>query len=163
GYEDNADSVRWQLDQLKSELGRSDFRILEGAGSAPVWRALTEFQTSELGPVSFVANVRPSSVVSLVGRLDPERWSAQAHAGNGIVRAHALGEWALEAMERQIDNLRRYAVEDGGNLIVARAPTEWKDRLQVWGEPRADWAVGDRVKAALDPHGAMNPGRFASK
>jgi glycolate oxidase FAD binding subunit len=163
GYEDNAGSVRWQLDRLKIELGRSDFKIVEGAGAEPIWHALTEFQAAELGPVSFVANLRPSSVVSLIGRLDPERWSAQAHAGNGIVRAHALGDWALQPMAEQLDNLRRFAVEDGGNLIVARAPTEWKDRLQIWGEPRADWALGEGVKAALDPHGAMNPGRFVGR
>ena len=41
---------------------------------------------------------------------------------------------------------------DGGNLILSRCPTEWKERLRVWGEPRADWAISERVKAALDPH-----------
>ena len=65
-----------------------------------LWKALTEFQAIELGPVSLVANVRPSTVVSFVERLDPQRWSVQAHAGNGIVRAHALGEWDLERRSR---------------------------------------------------------------
>ena len=37
GYEDNAGSVRWQIDRLKSELGRSDdIAILEGADSQPL-------------------------------------------------------------------------------------------------------------------------------
>ena len=65
-----------------------------------LWKALTEFPAVEVGPVSFVANLRPSSVASFVEALDPERWSVQAHAGNGIVRAHALGDWTLEAAGR---------------------------------------------------------------
>ena len=51
-------------------------------------------------------------------------------------------------------------LRSGGNLILSRCPTEWKERLRVWGQPRPDWAVAERVRAALDPHGAMNPGRF---
>jgi glycolate oxidase FAD binding subunit len=160
GYEDNESAVRWQVDRLQAELRGSDLTILDGAGALPLWRAVTEFQGAEPGPVSVVANVRPSSVVSFVAGLDPQRWLAQAHAGTGIVRAHALGDWTGEWMSDQIERLRRTAVADGGNLIVSRAPTPWKERLRVWGEPRGDWAIGERVKAALDPHGAMNPGRF---
>jgi glycolate oxidase FAD binding subunit len=160
GYEDNAASVRWQLDKLKSELARNDFAVLEGADAEPLWSALTEFQAASAGAVSFVANLRPSSLASFVEGLDPHRWSAQAHAGNGIVRAHAQGEWTLESMAQEIEKHRRIAAGDGGSLILSCCPTEWKERLRVWGEPRGDWSVAERVKAALDPHGAMNPGRF---
>jgi FAD/FMN-containing dehydrogenase len=54
-------------------------------------------------------------------------------------------------------------VTDGGNLILSRCPRDWKDGLGVWGEPRADWAISERVKSALDPHHAMNPGRFVGR
>jgi glycolate oxidase FAD binding subunit len=160
GFEDNAESVRWQVDRIKAELGRTDLLVLEGELAAPLWEALTEFQAAPPGPIGFVANLRPSSAASFAAELDPQRWSVQAHAGNGIVRAHGLGDWTLETAARQIDPLRQRAVQEGGNLILARCPTEWKDSLRVWGEPRPDWAIGDRVRAALDPHGAMNPGRF---
>jgi glycolate oxidase FAD binding subunit len=160
GYEDNAGSVRWQLDRLKSELARDDIAIVEGADAQPLWKALTDFPAARVGPVTIVANIRPSSSASFVEALNPERWSAHAHAGNGIVRAHALGDWTLEKMAQQITKLRALATQDGGNLILARCPTEWKNELRVWGEPRADWAIAERVKAALDPPAAMNPGRF---
>jgi glycolate oxidase FAD binding subunit len=160
GYEDNAASVRWQLDKLKTELARSDFAVLEGADAEPLWRALTEFQAARVEAVSFVANLRPSSLASFVDGLDPHRWSAQAHAGSGIVRAHAQGDWTLESMAQAIEKHRRIATLDGGSLILSCCLTEWKERLRVWGEPRGDWSVAERVKAALDPHGAMNPGRF---
>jgi glycolate oxidase FAD binding subunit len=160
GYEDSARSVRWQLDRLAEELDRTDFAIVEADEAEGLWNALTHFQSAHAGPVSFVANLRPSSVVSFVEPLDPVRWSVQAHAGNGIVRAHAVGDWSLEAVAVQVEGLRRLATQGGGNLVISRCPTEWKDRLRVWGEPRSDWALGERVRAALDPVAAMNPGRF---
>ncbi len=153
GLEDNAESVRWQIDCLKTELGRTDLLVVEGEPSASLWETLSEFQASPLGPISFVANLRPSSVAAFVASLDPERWSVQAHAGNGIVRAHGLDEWALDEATRQIDPLRRRAVADGGNVIVSRCPTGWKESLRVWGEPRTDWAIAERVRAPSIPMG----------
>ena len=160
GFEDNADSVRWQIDRLKSEVGRTDLIVVDGERAVSLWDALNGFQAAGQGPLSFVANLSPSMVAGFVEGLDPGRWSVQAHAGNGIVCAHALGEWTLEEAARTIEPFRQRAVRDGGNLILSRCPTEWKERLRVWGEPRADWAIAERVRAALDPHGAMNPGRF---
>jgi glycolate oxidase FAD binding subunit len=163
GFEDNAGSIAWQLDQIKLELGRTNMVIVEGGATAPLWEALTEFQAIEPGPFSLVANVRPSTVAAFIARLDPKRWSVQAHAGNGIVRGHALGEWDQESAGEQVEELREAADSDGGNLIVSRCPTEWKDDLGVWGKPRADWSIAERVKTALDPHGALNPGRFVGR
>lgn len=160
GFEDNADSVRWQIDQLKGELGRADLMVVEGERTMPLWEALNGFQAAGPGPLSFVANLRPSTVAGFVEGLDPGRWSVQAHAGNGIVRAHALGEWTLDDAASTIEPFRQRAVRDGGNLILSKCPDEWKGRLRVWGEPRADQAIAERVRVALDPHGAMNPGRF---
>ncbi|MBV8230832.1 MAG: FAD-binding oxidoreductase [Planctomycetaceae bacterium] len=160
GFEDNAASVAWQLDRLKAELGRTDLTILEAAAADPLWSALTELQAAEVGPVSFVANVRLSTVVPLVEDLDPSMWAIQAHAGNGIVRGHALGTPDLDALAPEIERLRARAVRDGGNLILSRCPTDAKGRLRVWGEPRPDWALAERVKRTLDPKGVLNPGRF---
>jgi glycolate oxidase FAD binding subunit len=160
GYEDNAGSVRWQLEKLKSELGRSDLAVLEGEDAEPLWNALADFQAARVGPLSFVANIRPSSVASFVEALIPERWSALARAGNGIIYAHAQGDWTLDEMKRAIAKFQQLAAHEGGNLVLARCPTPWKEALGVWGQPRADWAIAERVKAALDPHAALNPGRF---
>ena len=163
GYEESAPSVLWQLDRLKSELKSSDWRIVDEDRLSALWARLIEFQAEPVGLLSFVANVRPSSMGSFIGGLDPSVWAVQGHAGNGIVRAHSLGNLAPEQALERIGRLRRAAVTDGGNLIISRCPPDWKGRLGVWGEPRADWAISERVKSALDPHHAMNPGRFVGR
>jgi len=136
--------------------------IREGGDAESLWSALTEFQAAEVGPLSFVANLRPSTVASFVTGFDSDLWALQAHAGNGIVRGHALGSPDLESLAPAIDRLRAAAVLDGGNLILTRGPVEWKERLRVWGEPRPDWTLAERVKRSLDPRGVMNPGRFVA-
>ncbi len=160
GFEDNTESVEWQVNRLMIELGRTNIVIREGTSSDPLWSALTELQAAEVGPLSFVANLRPSSVVSFVKEVDSSRWALQAHAGNGIVRGHATGTSELEGFAPDVARLRALAVRDGGNLILSRCPTEAKAELGVWGEPRADWNIAERIKKTLDPAGVLNPGRF---
>lgn len=161
GIEDNARSVAWQVERLGVELAaRSDWAVLENEATTPLWSALENFPAEGAGVLAFVANLRPSSVAAFAAGLDPAQWSVQAHAGNGIVRAHGLGERTLEELAAELDRLRASAVKDGGNLVLSRCPAEWKARLQVWGEPRPDWDVARRVKQAIDPRGVMNPGRF---
>jgi glycolate dehydrogenase FAD-binding subunit len=163
GYEENAPTVTWQLDRLHSELKDADLTIVGEGETATLWTSLIEFQAAAMGVISFVANVRPSSLAPFLAKTDPALWSVQAHAGNGIVRGHALGEESFKAAAAQIEVLRRIAVADGGNLILSRCPADLKETLHVWGEPRADWVIGERVKAALDPHHSMNPGRFVGR
>jgi glycolate oxidase FAD binding subunit len=160
GFEDNVPSVAWQVDELRKELDQPECLVLEENSAGTVWSSLTEYQAAEVGPVTIVANLRPSSVARFVGGLDTALWASQSHAGNGIVRGHWTGSSELEPIAAEVDRLRSIAVRDGGNLVLSRCPPEWKSSLKVWGEPRADWSLSARIQRALDPSGLMNPGRF---
>lgn len=160
GFEDSAASIAWQVDRLMIELGRTNIVIREDAAAEPLWSALAAFQAAELGAISVIANIRPSSIAGYVKEIDPAVWAVQAHAGNGIVRGHQVATQEIDAIAPELERLRTAAVRDGGNLILARCPTEAKQRLRVWGEPRADWALAERIKQTLDPRGLLNPGRF---
>jgi glycolate oxidase FAD binding subunit len=160
GFEGNAVAVAWQAETVRNELDALECHVLDGPDASPLWADLTEFQAEALGPLSFEANLRPSAVLPFLNGLDRDRWSAQAHAGSGIVRAHALGEWSMEEVAGAIGTHRAEAVQTGGNLVLSRCPTDWKEPLNVWGEPRGDWTLARQLKQALDPGGLMNPGRF---
>ena len=160
GFEDNAASVAWQLDRLTLELGRTDLVFLKDNDSASLWSALVDSQADEDAALTFAANLKPSAASGFLSTIDPARWAIQTQAGNGIVQGHFQNEANIETIAPEIDRLRAEAVRLGGNLTLPRCPTAWKDRLKVWGQPRADWAIAERVKKALDPLGVMNPGRF---
>ena len=158
-FEDNAMSVAWQLDRIGAELSGKVTSIFKGHDSDSLRIALRDFPAAEPGPVSFVANVRYSVVPQLAGAIQPDRWALQSHAGNGVVRAHALID-EMAVLEADVHRLRTIVEETGGNLIVSRCPADHKEGFLVWGHPRPDWTWSEKIKKALDPTGVMNPGRF---
>jgi glycolate oxidase FAD binding subunit len=160
GLEDNRASVLWQIDRLKAELNQPDLVVREDAAAESVWSALIEFQALRPGAATITANLPPSAVVAFAKELGSDGWAVQAHAGNGIVRAHSLVDTDMETLGNELDGLRALAVSLGGNLVVSRCPADWKPRLKVWGDPRPDWQLAERIKQALDPHAVLNPGRF---
>jgi glycolate oxidase FAD binding subunit len=160
GLEDNAASVRWQVDRLGAELGQSRLHVRENNDTGPIWSALTEYLAVEPGPMTCVASQRPSGAVRFLESIDTGRWTVQSHAGSGIVRMHSVGEWTLDQAAAEVDRLRALTSHDDGSLTIARCPTAWKERLRVWGDPRPDWPLARVVKQALDPKQAMNPGRY---
>jgi glycolate oxidase FAD binding subunit len=47
----------------------------------------------------------------------------------------------------------------GGALVIHDAPADVRARLDVWGPPPASLELMRRLKAQLDPHGLLAPGR----
>ena len=159
GFEDNQASVDWQSEQIASELAPGRPTILRDLDAEPIAAALVESQALGDGPIRFQANVRPSALAPFLDGIDPGLWSIQAHAGNGIVRGLARVE-VDDPLATEVGRIRALAKGLGGSLILPRCPTAWKQRLKVWGDPRPDWALAEKVKRALDPAGVVNPGRF---
>jgi glycolate oxidase FAD binding subunit len=52
------------------------------------------------------------------------------------------------------------AEQAGGRAVIERCPLELKRALSVWGEPREDFPLMQRVKKVFDPHRLLSRGRF---
>jgi len=87
------------------------------------------------------------------------------HAGSGLTLINLIAsdpeDDAWTAMILQgADDLMKLCYGEGGNMIFLTAPVGLKDKLPIWGEPRADWPIMRRLKEQMDPARLMSPGRF---
>ena len=82
------------------------------------------------------------------------------HAGNGILYVELRPGDATPRLAEAIAELRRHAREARGSLVVERCPIELKRRIDVWGEPGADFYLMQRLKQQFDPQGTFVQGRF---
>lgn len=165
GYEDNGESVTWQLQQLLKEIGASEVHGVEaraGDASEPLSKALEEFISRPFSRLGFKANLLPSAVatfcVQAVAALPGVL--LHAHAGSGIVRGHWTTDASAEQASQALKPLRDAAVAAKGNLVLPHCPVEWKRMLPVWGQTRGDAWLMRQVKDKLDPRHLFNPGRF---
>jgi glycolate oxidase FAD binding subunit len=157
GYEGNTDLVRWQMQQLVTELGCShpvEARI--GCTGATVDRALVEDLAWPGATLTLRASTLPSRAVALLQAMDADGCRLHAHAGNGIV----VGHYGAMSLEQATTLVRRWRELARGAVVVVRCPTEWKRTLDVWGPPRGDAPLMREVRRRFDPRGMFNPGRF---
>ena len=87
--------------------------------------------------------------------LLPEGADWWASAGSGI--AH----WAPGAADAgAVRDVRSRVEAAGGSLVMLAAPDAFMREVGAWGRPPATLDVMRRIKAAFDPDGVLNPGRF---
>jgi glycolate oxidase FAD binding subunit len=163
GFEDNTAAVAWQVRQLIQEIGtRWALDVRVGRPAVPLWQALTELPALPEAILTFKANLLPHAVAAFYRRattLAPEI-RLQAHAGNGIVIGHVVGDLTLPLAQDMLKTLTEEAATASGNIVLLRCPPAWKQTLPVWGLARGDAALMRAVKQKLDPRGLFNPGRF---
>lgn len=164
GFEDNRESVAWQMRHLIEELKDQTARGIEarvGTAAEPLWHALTEFPRHPAARLTFKANLLPRDTGAFCRRaveLSPGL-HVQAHAGNGIVIGHVSDDLKLDDAATLLQALQA-AAGDAGNVVVHRCPAAWKKSLPIWGRPRGDFWLMRQVKDKLDPRRLFNPGRF---
>jgi glycolate oxidase FAD binding subunit len=165
GFEDNRESVQWQIQQILTELSAAGFDAVEtrtGEAVEPLWRMLAEFPAREGVHLTFKANVLPCTTAAFCRQAAalPQRLMLQAHAGNGIVIGHAPSDLTLEQARTMLNILQASAAAGQGNVIVPRCPSGWKPKIPIWGTPRGDIWLMRTIKEKLDPRRLFNPGRF---
>ena len=160
GLEGNATAVDWQIERLAVELNQTSLPHQRDDAAKASWLDFVATEAQSAGQVAFAASFAPSRAVNFVETIDLDHWSVRVHAGNGVIRGLARWEGDEATFAAEIGRLRARAAQLDGALILTRCPTAWKRHLSVWGPPRPDWAIAERVKLALDPDRVLNPGRF---
>ncbi len=82
-------------------------------------------------------------------------------AGWRFLAIHGVGE--VRAASEDADgasDLRSWAEETGGSLVVVAAPQEGLDGFDPWGKPPPGLEVQRRLIAQFDPARVINPGRL---
>jgi glycolate oxidase FAD binding subunit len=164
GVEGPERETRWQIETLTREMGRERPRhveVVSESSAEPLRLALTEIQVCADEPVIFKANLLPSHALAFAGGATALGVALQAHAGNGILVGKLPDDAAtVGKAETIIRRLRQLAGDAQGSLVILECPSEWKERLRVFGESDPARPLMRRIKAALDPRNLLNRGRF---
>jgi glycolate oxidase FAD binding subunit len=160
------------LERMAEEAGATGAVVLADT-LRPAFNRKREFIPIALGssPAATIVkmSVLPMHMASLLGSAQR---AAESNALPWAAMARGLGViyFALLPLDRAEDAKARSAkVTDaiyaacaalGGHLTIPWCPTEWKSALKIWGPPRADFALMQKVKRVFDPQGVLSPGRF---
>jgi glycolate oxidase FAD binding subunit len=172
GVEGSGEAVHWQVQQLVRELADLGpavaLQARVGCTNHPLCRALVAFPALEEATLTLKANLLPSGLADFCraasevgGQRSEIEPLLQAHAGNGIVLGHFLGDLTHEQAEAIVTSWRTLALKCQGSVVVTRCPILWKTPGFVWGPARGDFWLMRAVKERFDPRRIFNPGRFA--
>jgi glycolate oxidase FAD binding subunit len=67
---------------------------------------------------------------------------------------------ALSRLARAVNQIMSACGDLGAHATVPWCPTALKRAVNVWGAPRADAELMQRIKTVFDPQGILAPGRF---
>ena len=156
--EDFAASVAYRSIRLREDLGYADAQILDDGASRAVWRAMRELAPlpMEHDDAVWRVSVRPSAGATVFRTLaDEVGMHGYLDWGGGLL-------WLAGPATAEVHAaVKAAAGVAGGAWTLMRAPEPLRvvvDVLPPEAEPLA--RITRRVKAALDPHSILNPGRM---
>ncbi len=156
--EDFAPSVEYRLAKLAGNLAPHCSTIrLEHESSVRAWRAIRDAHPLEAhaGDAIWRVSVRPSAGPSILNAADEAGARGFLDWGGGLV-------WIAGAPALH-DHITAAACVAAGTWTLLRGPETMRTAVHVIPpEPEPLARITRRVKAAMDPHGILNPGRMTA-
>ena len=165
-FEGSPTAINRQIDETRLLSRRHNALMgddLEGAEQERFWNVVREHMQGSLTcKVSILVSQVTSYIqhVEQVCRRHDLEAAIIAHAGNGILYIELRPSDAVPRLIEVISELRMYAQEARGSLVVERCPVELKPLISIWGEPGGDFRMMQRLKQQFDPKGIFVRGRF---
>jgi glycolate oxidase FAD binding subunit len=172
GFDGVGEQVEWQcgeLDRIAASFGGHAVPPLP----AGAWARLASAARDAFDPPAAVMKlvVLPAAVTEAVeqgasaARQRRLRSAWSCHAGVGVITA-ALASGSAPPEPGPIASVlhdwRALARASGGHATLDWAPLAVKSSVPVWDEAGAAGRIMQRLKASLDPHNVLNPGRFVA-
>jgi glycolate oxidase FAD binding subunit len=154
--EDFARSVAYRTGRLRQALGMGA-EIMDDAASRTVWRAVRDAAALPAadGDAVWRVSVRPSAGPAVLATAEAAGLSGFLDWGGGLVW---LAGPPTTATHHTVASAARVAC---GTWTLLRAPEALRAAVAVVpAEPEALARIAQRVKAAMDPMGILNPGRI---
>jgi glycolate oxidase FAD binding subunit len=162
-----------EIDELSQQTGTASFAEVDETVQNQLWQAIAGLARPSPTNAALIckAAVLPSQVPSLSEQIETMRRELAleplvvSHLTAGIV----YSAWPIhqdEGVQRTLDlttTLRQAVTRLSGSLVVEACPLSLKEKIDVWGEPAADFPLMRRLKEQFDPQGILNPGRFLGR
>lgn len=156
-------------DVKTADAGTPNVTELDANRAAALSCALRDFPVSGDAALRCKVSLPPSQVAGFCSDLEGEAQRHElaarllARAGNGIVHC-AFTPIASAGFDEEllalVQWIHAWAAQHRGFAVVEDIAPELKARVDVWGDIGRAFPLMQRLKASLDPHGLLNPGRF---
>jgi len=161
------------LQAMARAANASAFSVLDEPRRSELWQRIREFPalSAEHSPDALIIKV--NSLPARMGEVSQKLRSIAAISGlpfAAIARGSGVVYFALLPAERGAPAMARIApcareifsvaASSKRHATIPWCPPELKREINIWGAPREDFPLMQRVKQAFDPHNIFAPGRF---